>query len=631
MSERLPGIREQLKSVPEKPGCYLWKDAAGAILYVGKAVNLRARMSQYVNGSDERAKIPVMMEQVASFDYVVVDNETESLVLEKNLIQQHHPPFNVDYRDNKSYPYIALTKDDVYPAIKYTREKHRKGTRYFGPYTDARAARETVDTLRRIVPLCRTSCDRYRATRRKLAAGHAPSPDDKACFDYHIGHGLGPCCGAITPEEYAPYVEKAERFLSGKRDEFARELTGEMEAAAAELDFERAARIRDRLQAVQALREKQKAVLEHAIDADIVGFFREETIGAAHVFVVREGRVVVSNDFILDKGLDVDADEFAGQFLARYYDGTDELPHEVVLAEALPEDLARPLESWLTERLASSHGARVRVTVPKRGARHELLRLAETNARHALMRFKARTRYDEERIDMALLQLESALALPAPPMRIECFDISTMHGNYSVASMVVFTAGRPDKSQYRRFKIRRDFGEANDFEMMAEVLGRRYAPERMADGRFGARPDLLILDGGKPQLSAALGQLSALGLDIPAAGLAKKDEELFVPWDEEGPVVLPSGSPSLYLVKRVRDEAHRFAITFHRELRDKGMIASVLDEVPGLGPARKKALMKKFGSVKKMREATLEELAATPGVPRQVAEDLHAVILDLDS
>ena len=232
---------------------------------------------------------------------------------------------------------------------------------------------------------------------------------------------------------------------------------------------------------------------------------------------------------------------------------------------------------------------------------------------------------------MALLQLESALALPAPPMRIECFDISTMHGNYSVASMVVFTAGRPDKSQYRRFKIRRDFGEANDFEMMAEVLGRRYAPERMADGRFGARPDLLILDGGKPQLSAALGQLSALGLDIPAAGLAKKDEELFVPWDEEGPVVLPSGSPSLYLVKRVRDEAHRFAITFHRELRDKGMIASVLDEVPGLGPARKKALMKKFGSVKKMREATLEELAATPGVPRQVAEDLHAVILDLDS
>ncbi len=391
MSADLPGIREQLRAVPEKPGCYLWKDADGAILYVGKAVNLRARMSQYVNGSDERAKIPLMMEQVASFDYVVVDNETESLVLEKNLIQQHHPPFNVDYRDNKSYPYIALTKGDVYPAIKYTREKHRKDTRYFGPYTDARAARETVEALRRIVPLCRTSCDRYRATRRKLAAGHAPSEDDKACFDYHIGHGLGPCCGAISPEDYAPYVERAERFLSGKRAEFVSELAAEMDAAAAELDFERAARIRDRLQAVQVLREKQKAVLETAIDADVVGFFREETIGAAHVFVVREGRVIVSNDFILDKGLDVDGDEFAGQFLTRYYGSTDELPHEVVLAEALPDDVARPLESWLTGRLASPHGARVHVTVPKRGARHELLRLAETNARHALMRFKART------------------------------------------------------------------------------------------------------------------------------------------------------------------------------------------------------------------------------------------------
>ena len=620
MSEHLPGIREQLKSVPERPGCYLWKDADGTILYVGKAVNLRARMSQYVNGSDERAKIPLMMEKVASFDYVVVDNETESLVLEKNLIQQHHPPFNVDYRDNKSYPYIAITKGDVYPAIKYTREKHKPATRYFGPYTDARAARETVDTLRRIVPLCRTSCDRYRAMCRKLAAGHAPGADDKACFDYHIGHGLGPCCGAITPEEYAPYVQRAERFLSGKRGEFVQELAAEMDAAASELDFERAARARDRLRAVEALREKQKAVLDRALDADVVGFFREETIGAAHVFVVREGRVIISNDFILDKGLDVAQDEFAGQFLTRYYGSTAQLPHEVVLAEALPDDVAHPLESWLTQRLASAHGAKVRVVVPQRGARHELLRLAETNARHALMRFKARTRYDEERIDLALLQLESALALPAPPMRIECFDVSTMHGNYSVASMVVFTAGRPDKSQYRRFKIRRDFDEANDFEMMGEVLARRYAPERMEDERFGVQPDLLVLDGGKPQLTAAVNQLSALGLDIPVAGLAKKDEELFVPWDEAGPVVLPSGSPSLYLVKRVRDEAHRFAITFHRELRDKAMTVGILDEIEGVGPKRKKAVMKVFGSMKRLRAASVEDIAAVPGVPADEAQ-----------
>ena len=625
----MPGIREQLKSVPEAPGCYLWKDAEGDILYVGKAINLRSRMTQYVTGADEREKIPLMMEQVKSFDYIVVNNETESLVLEKNLIQQYHPPFNVDYRDNKSYPYIAITEGDVYPAIKYTREKHKPTTRYFGPYTDARAARETIDTVRRIVPICSASCAEWRKLCRGIEAGRWPKPDDKACFEYHIGKGAGPCCAAITPEEYAPYVERVERFLAGQRGEFVDELTEEMKAAAAELDFEHAARVRDRLEAIQALQERQKAVLSRPLDLDVVGFFREETIASAHVFVVREGRIIVSNDFILDKGLNVPGGDLVGQFLSKYYDSTAEIPREVVIAEHLPEDVVRPLESWLTQRLASAHGAKVHVTVPERGERSQLLEMAQVNAKHALMRHKVRTRYDEERIDLALLQLESALALPEPPMRIECFDISTIHGNYSVASMVVFTGGRPDKSQYRRFKIRQDFGEANDFESMKEVLGRRYAPERMADERFGSKPDLLVVDGGKPQLTAALEQLASLGIDdIPVCGLAKRDEEIFVPWNESGPVVLPSGSPSLYLIKHVRDESHRFAITFHRELRSKGMVASILDEVPGLGPKRKKLLLKTFGSVKKMRAATLEELKAVPGIPEQVAEDLYAVILD---
>ena len=626
-----PEIREQIKSVPKKPGCYLWKDKEGKILYVGKAINLRSRMTQYVTGADERLKIPLMMEQVESFDYIVVNNETESLVLEKNLIQQYHPPFNVDYRDNKSYPYIAITKGDMFPAIKYTREKHKKETRYFGPYTDARAARETIDTLRRIVPICQVSCAQYRAMKRKINAGKMPNKDDKACFDYHIGKGTGPCCGAISAKEYEQYVKAVERFLSGKRDEFSKQLQEEMKRCAAELDFEKAARTRDRLQAIQALQEKQKAVLEQDLNADIIAFFREETIGAAHVFVVREGRIIISNDFILDKGLDVDTDEFVSQFLSRYYGSTQELPHEVVLEQALDEDMARPLEGWLTERLNSSHKAKVHLVVPQRGAKRELLKMAAVNAKHALMRFKVRTRYDEERIDLALLQLESALALPNAPMRIECFDISTIHGNYSVASMVVFTAGKADKSQYRRFKIRQEFEESNDFAMMSEVLARRYDPAQMKDKRFGTKPDLLILDGGKPQLSAALKQLETLGLDIPVAGLAKKDEELFVPWQEEGPVVLPSGSPSLYLVKRIRDEAHRFAITFHRELRSKGMTASILDEVPGLGAKRKKSLLKAFGSVKKMRQASLEDIEAVPGIPKQVAEDLYAVIVNINA
>lgn len=625
----LPSIREQLRSVPEEPGCYLWKDAAGEVLYVGKAVSLRARMSQYVLGQDEREKIPLMMGQVASFDYVVVANETESLVLEKNLIQQYHPPFNVDYRDDKSYPFIALTKGDAFPAIKLTREKHRPDTRYFGPYTDSRAARETIEALRRVVPICQATCAEHKALCRKLKAGRQPSPDDKACFEFHIGKGTGPCCAAITPQDYAPLVGRVERFLSGHREEFCRELEAEMRAAAAELDFERAARVRDRLEAVNALQERQKAVLSRPLSMDVVGFYREETISAAHVFVVREGRIIISNDFILDKGLNVADEELAVQFLTRHYHGTESVPHEVVLAEQLDEEDAASIESWLTRRLASKHGAQVRLTVPQRGEKRQLLEMAQVNAKHALMRHKVRTRYDEERIDLALLQLESALALPAPPMRIECFDISTLHGNYSVASMVVFTAGKPDKSQYRRFKIRQDFGEANDFESMKEVLGRRYNPQRMADERFGSKPDLLVVDGGKPQLTAALEQLESLGLtDIPVCGLAKRDEELFVPWSEEGPVILPSGSPSLYLIKHVRDESHRFAITFHRELRDKGMVASILDEVPGLGPKRKKLLLKHFGSVKRMREATLDDIAAVPGIPRQVAEDIHALLTE---
>ena len=626
-----PDLREQLRSVPESPGCYIWKNAAGEILYVGKAIDLRSRMTQYVTGQDERLKIPLMMEQVVSFDYIVVNNETESLILEKNLIQQYHPPFNVDYRDNKSYPYIAITESAAYPGIKYTREKHKQGTRYFGPYTDARAARETIDTVRRIVPICASSCEQYRKICRMIENGKWPKEDDKACFAYHIGKGTGPCCAAITPEEYAPLVKRVERFLAGERDEFVGELEDEMKEAAAELDFEHAARVRDRLEAIRALQEKQKAVLSRPLNIDVIGFYREETIASAHVFVIRAGRIIISNDFVLDKGKNVPTADLVGQFLSKYYDATTELPHEVVIAEELPPDTQRPLEQWLTERLDSAHGAKVHVVVPERGERRELLKLAEVNAKHALMRFKVRTRYDDERIDLALLQLESALALPDPPMRIECFDISTIHGNYSVASMVVFTGGKPDKSQYRRFKIRKTYGEANDFAMMSEVLRRRYSPERMEDERFGSRPDLLILDGGKPQLTAAINELSELGLDIPMAGLAKKDEELYVPWDDSGPVVLPSGSPSLYLVKHVRDEAHRFAITFHRELRDKGMVASILDDVPGLGPKRKKLLLKHFGSVKRMREASLEDIAAVPGIPQQVAEDLYAVILDANA
>lgn len=620
----LPSIAEQVASVPTSPGCYLWKNAAGEVIYVGKAKNLRARMRQYVMLTDDRDKIPLMMQLVASFDYIVVGSEHEALVLERNLIGQYHPYFNVDYKDDKSYPYIAITHGDLFPAIKYTREKHKPQTRYFGPYTDAKAARETIDILRKVCPVCTANCAEWKRVKR-LAEKH---PDDadlipmlcaqrgRPCFDFHVGRGPGVCAGAIGPDEYALHIARVERFLSGRRSEVVGELKADMQQAAADLDFERAGRIKRRLEVISALDDRQQVVFPSNVDIDLIGFYREETIAGVCVFVVREGRTVRSCEFILDKGLDVSQEELVGGFVKRYYDETSDIPAQVDLACELPD--AEVIGEWLTEK----RGRKCALHRPQRGERRRLLEMCERNARHVLMRYMLRTGYADDRTNQALLQLESALALDTAPLRIECFDISTIHGKFTVASMVVFTNGKPDKSQYRRFKIRAQLDEANDFLSMSEVLGRRYAPERMADERFGSRPDLLVVDGGKPQLSAAIKQLEELGLDIPVCGLAKSDEEIFVPWDET-PVVLPTGSASLYLIKQVRDESHRFAITFHRELRDKAMTVSVLDEVEGVGPTRKRAIMRHFGSMKRLRAASVEEIASVKGVPSAVARDVY--------
>ena len=657
LAEKIERVKRELDEVPASPGVYLWKDKSGQVIYVGKAKQLRARMRQYVNFQDDRAKIPLLVDQIDSFEYIVVQNEHESLVLEKNLINQHAPFFNADFKDDKSYPFIAITKGDVFPAIKYTREKHKPETRYFGPYTDSRAARKMVDIARRVVPLCAASCADWRALARKIeraaekqeeqlrqagVPAHEAAERAKAsalsmdlfldgggaarpCFDCHVGLGPGACCGQITPEDYAANVKKIERFLSGHHAEFVEELTEEMAAAAQELDFERAARIKARIDTINALADKQHAVSSRNLDADVVGFFREETIAGAHVLMVREGRIINSNEFVLNRGTDVPDQDLQHNFLLRYYDATTSVPREVIVRQ-MPDD-AEAMQEWLTAKLDSAHGAKVRFTAPKKGEKAELVVMAEANAKHTLMRYKVRTNYDDKRINDALLQLESALALDAPPMRIECFDISTIHGSYTVASMVVFTGGKPDKNQYRRFKIKTPLDEANDFLSMQEVMSRRYAPERMADERFGSKPDLIILDGGKPQLTAVLEMFDEMGIhDIAVCGLAKRDEEIFVPWQDTGPVVLPSGSASLYLVKQVRDEAHRFAITFHRELRGKGMTASILDEVAGMGPVRKKALMKHFKSFRNLKAATLDEIKEAHVLPAEVAEELYRVL-----
>ena len=623
-SDDLVSIREQVDQVPTDPGCYLWKDGSGKVIYVGKAKNLRARMRQYVTLQDDRAKIPLMMQVVRSFDYIVVENEHEALVLERNLIAQYRPYFNVDFKDDKSYPYIAITESDTFPAIKYTREKHKKGTRYFGPYTDSYAARQTIETLRKVVPICSATCVEWKRAKRLLekdpdgaaVANLLLAKKGRPCFDYHVGKGPGVCVGAIDTVSYAKNVRQVENFLRGNRSEIVSELKDQMQEAAADLDFEKAARLKSRLTSLSDLDDRQQVTFPTSVNIDLIGIYREETISAACVFVVREGRTIRSVEFILDKGLDVSEEELVSGFLKRYYDETADIPAEV----NLPIDLldAEVLSEWLTQK----RGHNCVLHHPQRGEKFRLLQMASANARHALMRHMIRTGYADDRTNQALLQLESALALDAPPLRIECFDISTLHGNFTVASMVVFTNGKADKSQYRRFKIRAELDEANDFVSMTEVLGRRYSPERMADERFGSRPDLLVVDGGKPQLTAAINQLKELGLDIPVCGLAKSDEEVFVPWDDT-PIVLPTGSASLYLIKQVRDESHRFAITFHRELRDKAMTVSILDEIPGVGPKRKKDIMRHFGSFKRLKAASVEDISQVKGVSVNLAETIY--------
>ena len=623
-SDDLVSIREQVDQVPTDPGCYLWKDGSGKVIYVGKAKNLRARMRQYVTLQDDRAKIPLMMQVVRSFDYIVVENEHEALVLERNLIAQYRPYFNVDFKDDKSYPYIAITESDTFPAIKYTREKHKKGTRYFGPYTDSYAARQTIETLRKVVPICSATCVEWKRAKRLLekdpdgaaVANLLLAKKGRPCFDYHVGKGPGVCVGAIDTVSYAKNVRQVENFLRGNRSEIVSELKDQMQEAAADLDFEKAARLKSRLTSLSDLDDRQQVTFPTSVNIDLIGIYREETISAACVFVVREGRTIRSVEFILDKGLDVSEEELVSGFLKRYYDETADIPAEV----NLPIDLldAEVLSEWLTQK----RGHNCVLHHPQRGEKFRLLQMASANARHALMRHMIRTGYADDRTNQALLQLESALALDAPPLRIECFDISTLHGNFTVASMVVFTNGKADKRQYRRFKIRAELDEANDFVSMTEVLGRRYSPERMADERFGSRPDLLVVDGGKPQLTAAINQLNELGLDIPVCGLAKSDEEVFVPWDDT-PIVLPTGSASLYLIKQVRDESHRFAITFHRELRDKAMTVSILDEIPGVGPKRKKDIMRHFGSFKRLKAASVEDISQVKGVSVNLAETIY--------
>ena len=598
-------IVEKLRSVPEKPGVYIFKDIDGRALYVGKAKSLRRRMTSYFRNNAKRLpKLEILTEKIADFDFYVVDNELEALVLECNLIKKHRPPFNVSYRDDKSYPYIAVTLDDDFPRAMVTREPHRRGSKYYGPYTNAAAVRETFDALRRVFP--------FRTCKRSSPGRSTGSP----CLNYHIKRCLGPCIGAIDRGAYRAMIENVCRFLDGQPGEVIEELESEMKEAASALEFERAAKARDRLEAALCVLQRQKIVSTAAEDFDAIGIALAEDAACANVSIVRAGKLIGSESFILNRG--PAESDVLGAFVKQYYSSAGAIPRRVFLpAEITEADL---VERWLSEK----RKAKVSLKVPVRGTKKELVELANSNAKHFLDLNEAGWKSAERAALRAALDIAGALGLPAPPKRIECFDVSSIQGGSSVGSMVVFVDGRPKKGDYRRFRVAEADGCPNDFAMMKEITFRRFAAlTEGIESSFRERPDLVVVDGGKPQLTAALAALAEAGLsEIPIAAIAKREEEIFTPGRSE-PVRLPERSEGINLIKRLRDEAHRFALSYHRKLRSKSMVESELDRIPGLGEKRKRLLMSVFGSPAALREATLEELQSVPGLPKALAERLY--------
>ncbi|MGE0795665.1 MAG: excinuclease ABC subunit UvrC [Acidimicrobiia bacterium] len=610
-------------TIPEAPGSYQFRDAEGRVIYVGKAKSLRSRLSNYFGDPALLAvRTRQMVETAATVEWIEVRNEVEALMLEYSLIKEHRPRFNIRLRDDKSYPFLALTMADEWPRARVMRGARQKGTRYFGPYGHAYAIRETLDLLLRTFPI-RTCTDAKFQRHARLG---------RPCLLFHIEKCCGPCTEDVERPDYMQLVVELAQFLEGDTDPVVKRLQADMLAASDQLEFERAARLRDRLGTVRKAIEKQQMVVEGGDDLDVVGIAGDELEAAVQVFFVRRGRVVGRKGFVADKVEDVTDGELVGRVLEGLYEDEPPLglPRQV-LVPAVPEDVGL-YESWLSGR----RGSRVAVRVPKRGDRRELQETVTRNAKEEFGRHRLRRAADHNSRAKALNELQEALGLPEAPLRIECFDMSHIQGTDYVGSMVVTEDGLPKKSEYRRFKVK-DVPGNDDFAAMREVLSRRltaYLAERdrpvgERPGRFQYPPQLLLVDGGKGQLGVAMEVLEELGLDdeIPVASLAKRFEEVYVPGRAE-PVRLARTSEALYLLQRLRDEAHRFAVTYHRSLRDKRMTVSVLDGVPGLGPTRQKRLRKELGGLRSIQAASLEELQALPWLPDAVAsalyEHLHA-------
>ncbi len=593
------------------------KDDAGKVIYVGKAINLRNRVRSYFHHSaNTNPKTAKLVRKIDMIEWIVVDSELEALILEMNLIKKHRPHYNIRLKDDKRYPYIKVHWGDPYPKVTVTRQMLQDGSRYFGPYTSVWAVHQTLDVLRRIFPYL--SCDRV-----------ITGEDERACLYYDIKLCAAPCIGAISQAAYRQMIDDLCQFLQGRTEPIVSRMQSEMEQAAENLRFERATTLRDQIRAIDNVVERQKVISSEYIDSDVIAMARSNGEACVQVFFIRSGKLIGREYFLLE-GTEATPDPgVISEFLKQFYDQAPNVPEQLLLPHDIEE--AQIIRQWLSQK---SGGEKVEIIVPHEGMQHELIQMAAQNAAETLSALQAQWQADSHRQEQALEELRQALALPAPPNRIECYDISNTQGTAAVGSMVVFEQGVPKKKHYRHFNIRSVVG-VDDFASMEEVLTRRFnrwqaskeseAPGKKPDPAFALLPDLLIVDGGKGQLGRAVAVLERFGLTgkIPVAGLAKQNEELFVPGQAVS-ILIPRQSQGLYLVQRIRDEAHRFAITSHRRLRTKEGLASRLDAIPGIGPARRKLLLSHFGSIQDIQQATDEELLAVPGITNKIVQAIKS-------
>lgn len=596
-------LEAQLKELPRQPGVYLMKDETGMIIYVGKAKSLRSRVRSYFRKNDQTYKTQMLVKYIADFDYIMTDTEVEAYILEANLIKKHQPKFNIRLKDDKSYPYIKITKNVDFPRVFKTRIVKNDGAEYFGPFADVDAIYKTLDVIKDIFQL--------RSCKKELKAN---DPEERPCLNYHIDKCLGPCIGAVSKEDYHELIDQVCLFLSGKQAELKKQVEKKMKKAAAVRNFEKAARFRDALEAFKKLSESQKVMTDKNIDQDVVALVQgAEDQACAQLLLIRSGRLLGQEYFILEGTAKEDESETMASFLQQYYEQAAGVPDELLLNTKLEK------QDLLAQRLAEIKNKKVSIQYPQKGDKKKMLEMAERNAQQNLKKENIRSKYEKQRTSGAVEKLGEILGIEKAPYHIEGFDISNIQGTDSVASMVVFKDGRPSKQDYRRFKIKTVTGP-DDFASMKEVVERRYARLLHEDKKL---PDLILIDGGKGQLNAAYEILEFLGIEnLPIIGLAKREEEIFRP-NTSKPITLPHHTPTLQLLQRVRDEAHRFAVSYHRKLRSRRLTHSMLDEIPGIGESRRTSLLQHFGSLAKIREAKIWQLKEVDGISGKTARKIY--------